>query len=62
MDKKVIHQVQDSFEKLKVHKQQFFNEIIEFKHKQDDYEFSIIYYGGHAIQDDNGNSYIMGNS
>ena len=29
MDKKVIHQVQDSFEKLKVHKQQFFNEIKE---------------------------------
>ena len=29
MDKKVTHHVQDSFEKLKVHKQQFFNEIKE---------------------------------
>ena len=45
--------------KENLNKDQFLNEIIEFKDKQDKHDFSIIYYAGHAIQDDNGNSYII---
>lgn len=38
---------------------EFINNITTFKEKQDSYDFSIIYYAGHAIQDENGNSYIL---
>ena len=37
----------------------FIDNIRSFKEKQDSYDFSIIYYAGHAIQDENGNSYIL---
>jgi len=40
-------------------REQFLDEIESFKEKQDAYDFSIIYYAGHAIQDKNGNSYIL---
>ena len=40
-------------------REQFLDAIESFKEKQDAYDFSIIYYAGHAIQDKNGNSYIL---
>jgi hypothetical protein len=40
-------------------RKEFIDNIRSFKEKQDSYDFSIIYYAGHAIQDENGNSYIL---
>jgi hypothetical protein len=45
--------------KENLNKVQFLNAIREFKDKKEKYDFSIIYYAGHAIQDENGNSYII---
>jgi len=42
-----------------LNKKQFLDAIKEFKEKQEEYDFSIIYYAGHAIQDENSNSYIL---
>ena len=39
--------------------EKFLDVLEDFKEKQDEYDFSIIYYAGHAIQDGNGNSYIL---
>ena len=33
--------------------------IIEFQKKHSEYDFSIIYYAGHAFQDKNGNSFLI---
>jgi len=33
--------------------------IIDFKNKLTEYDFSIIYYAGHALQDQNGNSFLL---
>ena len=59
--------IASSFEKLEfkviikenLNTEQFLDLIEEFKEKQNKYDFSIIYYAGHAIQDENGNSYIL---
>jgi len=59
--------ISESFNKLgfdvilkeNLDRDQFLDEIESFKEKQDAYDFSIIYYAGHAIQDENGNSYIL---
>tara|TARA_B100000795_G_scaffold183194_1_gene138886 strand:+ start:103 stop:879 length:777 start_codon:yes stop_codon:yes gene_type:complete len=59
--------ISESFNKLgfdvilkeNLDKDQFLDAIKSFKEKQDEYDFSIIYYAGHAIQDENGNSYIL---
>ena len=40
-------------------REEFIDNIRLFKEKQDSYDFSIVYYAGHAIQDENGNSYIL---
>ena len=59
--------IANSFKKLEfnvilkenLNQEQFLDVLQEFKEKQDEYDFSIIYYAGHAIQDENGNSYIL---
>ena len=59
--------ISESFNKLgfdvilkeNLDRDQFLDAIKSFKEKQDEYDFSIIYYAGHAIQDENGNSYIL---
>jgi hypothetical protein len=45
--------------KENLEREEFIDNISLFKEKQDSYDFSIIYYAGHAIQDENGNSYIL---
>ena len=38
---------------------QFIDEIIKFNNKLNENDLGIIYYAGHALQDQNGNSYIL---
>ena len=40
-------------------KKQFLDQLKKIKESQSTYDFILIYYAGHAIQDDNGNSYII---
>tara|TARA_Y100001954_G_C15772287_1_gene585100 strand:- start:66 stop:842 length:777 start_codon:yes stop_codon:yes gene_type:complete len=42
-----------------LNREQFKDEIKKYKSKLDNYDFGILYYAGHAIQDGNGNSYLM---
>ena len=37
----------------------FSDEILKFSLNKNEYDFSIVYYAGHAVQDQNGNSYIL---
>ena len=45
--------------KENLNKVDFVDNIRSFKDKKNSYDFGIIYYAGHAIQDENGNSYIL---
>ena len=45
--------------KLDLDKSELFEELKDFQLKQKESDLSIIYYAGHAFQDENGNSYLI---
>jgi len=44
---------------LDLDKLELFKELKDFQLRQKDSDFSLIYYAGHAFQDENGNSYLI---
>ena len=42
-----------------LNKKETLDAIKDFKNKHTEYDFSVIYYAGHALQDQNGNSFLV---